>query len=162
MTRIIGIDPGLLHTGWAVIDNVGSKRVYVDSGVILPDPKKNLPERLSFIFNKISEICNLFKPNECSIEITFVNQNPKTTLLLGHARASAIVAVSNLNIPIYEYEPNKIKKALTASGHADKEQVYKMINILMPEAFLGYKKTSDEVDAIAIAITHSNISKLIS
>ena len=156
MTRIIGIDPGLLHTGWAVIDNIGSKRVYVDSGVILPDPKKNLPERLSFIFNKISEICNLFKPNECSIEITFVNQNPKTTLLLGHARASAIVAVSNLNIPIYEYEPNKIKKALTASGHADKEQVYKMINILMPEAFLGYKKTS------AIAITHSNISKLIS
>ena len=162
MTRIIGIDPGLLHTGWAVIDNIGSKRVYVGSGVILPDPKKNLPERLSFIFNKISEICNLFKPNECSIEITFVNQNPKTTLLLGHARASAIVAVSNLNIPIYEYEPNKIKKALTASGNADKEQVYKMINILMPEAFLGYKKTSDEVDAIAIAITHSNISKLIS
>ena len=162
MTRIIGIDPGLLHTGWAVIDNIENRRIYLDSGVILPDPKKSLPERLSFIFDKVSEICNLFSPNECSIEITFVNQNPKTTLLLGHARASAIVAVSNLNIPVYEYEPNKIKKALTASGHADKEQVYKMISILMPEAFSGNKKTSDEVDAIAIAITHSNISKLMS
>lgn len=156
--RIIGIDPGLLHTGWAIIDVNGSARHYVASGVVLPPTKQELPERLSFIFRGVTELCEKFNPDVCSIEFTFVNKNPKTTLLLGHARAAAIVAVANLNIPVYEYEPNLIKKALTGAGHADKEQIYKMLSILLPAA---HPKTADESDAIAIALTHANTSSLI-
>lgn len=156
MTRIIGIDPGLLHTGWAVIDSNGADRHYVASGVILPKISLSLPERLTIIFHGITELCEKFCPDVCSIEITFVNQNPKTTLILGHARASAIVAVANKDIPIFEYEPNKIKKALTSAGHADKEQVYKMVKILLP---MANPKTADESDAIAIALAHANMSK---
>ena len=154
--RIIGIDPGLLHTGWAIIDTAGSERRYIASGVVLPPTKLELADRLSFIFSNVTELCNTFNPDVCSIEYTFVNKNPKTTLLLGHARAAAIVAVAHLDIPVFEYEPNMIKKALTGAGHADKEQIYKMLSILLPTA---HPKTPDESDAIAIAMTHANTTK---
>ncbi|MBQ6110079.1 MAG: crossover junction endodeoxyribonuclease RuvC [Alphaproteobacteria bacterium] len=157
MKRVLGIDPGLLHTGWAIIDVNGSEIKYVASGVILPPTKINLADRLAFIFNNVSELCDTFHPDECSIEVIFVNKNGKTTLLLGHARAAAITAVAVQNIPVFEYEPNKVKKALTSMGHADKEQIYKMLSILLPNA---HPKTADESDAIAIALTHANTSKL--
>ena len=156
MTRIIGIDPGLLHTGWAIIESTGSNRKYIASGVVLPNKSETLSNRLVYIFRQVSIICENFQPDECSIEITFVNKNPQTTLTLGHARAAAIVAVADKNIPIFEYEPNKIKKALTSAGHADKDQVYKMVRMLLPAA---QPKTPDESDAIAIALAHSNMSK---
>jgi crossover junction endodeoxyribonuclease RuvC len=156
MKRVLGIDPGLLHTGWAIIDVAGSTRKYVASGVILPPTKESLSQRLAFIFNNVSEICEKFQPNECSIEVIFVNKNGKTTLLLGQARAAAITAVAVRNIEVFEYEPNKVKKALTSTGHADKDQIYKMLSILLPAA---HPKTADESDAIAIALTHVNTSR---
>lgn len=158
MTRILGIDPGLLHTGWAVIDSQGANRKYIASGVILPPTKAPLAERLVYIFRGVHEICEKFEPDECSIEITFVNKNPTTTLVLGHARAAAIVAVGDMNVPLFEYEPNKIKKALTSAGHADKEQVYKMVRMLLP---MANPKTADESDAIAIALAHANTRRFI-
>ena len=158
MKRIIGIDPGLLHTGWSIIDVAGSTRTYVASGVILPPTKIDFASRLAFIFNGVSELCEKFHPNECSIEVIFVNKNGKTTLLLGHARAAAITAVATKDIPVFEYEPNKVKKALTGIGHADKDQIYKMLSILLPTA---HPKTADESDAIAIALTHANTSRFV-
>ncbi len=155
--RVLGIDPGLIHTGWAVVDSVGQSRKYVASGVILPKTKLPFAERLATIFQGITDLCEQFEPDECSIEITFVNKNPQTTLILGHARAAAIVAVANKNIPVFEYEPNKIKKALTGAGHADKSAVDKMVKILLPVA---NPKTPDEADAIAIALAHTNMMRL--
>jgi crossover junction endodeoxyribonuclease RuvC len=157
MKRIIGIDPGLLHTGWAIIEKSGNENKYIASGVILPSAKEELSNRLNCIFCEVQKLCADFKPDEASIEITFVNNNPKTTLLLGHARAAAIVAIANNNIPVFEYEPNKIKKALTGAGHANKDQIYKMLKLLLPNA---NPKTEDEADAIAIAMAHTNTSKL--
>ena len=154
--RVLGIDPGLLHTGWAVIDTAGSSRKYIASGVILPNPKMEMADRLVTIFREVTKLCETFSPDECSIEIIFVNKNPKTTLLLGQARAAAIVAVANQNIPIFEYEPNVIKKALTGAGHADKSAVDKMVQILLPNA---HPKTADEADAIAIALAHTNTAR---
>lgn len=153
MVRILGIDPGLVHTGWSVIESNGSNLKYIASGVILPPTKAPFAQRLAFIFRGVREICENFKPAECSIEITFVNKNPTTTLALGHARAAAIVAIADCDISLFEYEPNKIKKALTSAGHADKEQVYKMVRMLLPAA---QPKTPDESDAIAIALAHAN------
>ena len=152
----MGIDPGLLHTGWAVIESAGSERRYVASGVVLPNAKSPLPERLAVIFNEISKICDTWSPDECAIEITFVNKNPTSTLLLGHARAAAMCAVGTKNIPVYEYEPTVIKKAIACGGHADKAQVAAMVKILMPAAA---PKTADESDALAIALSHSNMSR---
>lgn len=155
--RVLGIDPGLLHTGWAVVDTAGSARKYVASGVILPNPKWEMSQRLVFIFRELTKICETFSPDECSIEIIFVNKNPKTTLILGQARSAAIVAVANNEIPVFEYEPNVIKKALTGAGHADKFAVDKMVQILLPNA---HPKTADESDAIAIALAHTNMIRI--
>ena len=151
--RVLGIDPGLLHTGWAVVESCGQSRKYIASGVILPKTNWEMSQRLAFIFREVTKLCETFEPDECSIEIIFVNKNPKTTLLLGQARAAAIVAVANHNIPVFEYEPNVIKKALTGAGHADKSAVDKMVKILLPVA---HPKTADEADAIAIALAHTN------
>ena len=156
--RILGIDPGLLHTGWAVIDSVGSTRKYIASGVILPSAKLPMAERLATVFRGVDALCAQFQPDVCSIEVIFVNVNPKTTLILGQARAAAIVAVANRDIPVFEYEPNKIKKALTSAGHASKEQIDKMVRLLLPAA---QPKTPDEADAIAIALAHSNMARFI-
>ena len=153
MTRILGIDPGLVHTGWAVIESVGSDRKYIASGVILPNIKDVLQRRLAHIFRGVDELCKTWAPDECAIEITFVNKNPATTLLLGHARAAAMVAVSTHDIPISEYDPNNIKKAITGAGHAGKSQIDAMVRILLPAA---KPKTSDESDALAIALCHAN------
>ena len=120
--RILGIDPGLLHTGWAIIDVDGPAYHYVASGVILPKTTLAMPTRLATIFRGVDDLCEQFSPDVCSIEITFVNQNPKTTLILGHARAAAIVAVAGRDIPIFEYEPNKIKKALTSAESDDQSR----------------------------------------
>lgn len=154
--RVLGIDPGLLHTGWAVVDTAGQTRKYIASGVILPNPKIEMSQRLVTIFQELTKICEIFEPDECSIEIIFVNKNPKTTLLLGQARSAAIVAVANKDIPVFEYEPNVIKKALTGAGHADKSAVDKMVKILLPNA---HPKTPDEADAIAIALGHTNMMR---
>jgi crossover junction endodeoxyribonuclease RuvC len=155
--RVLGIDPGLLHTGWAVIDTAGSSRKYIASGVILPNPKMEMSHRLVTIFREVTKLCETFEPDECSIEIIFVNKNPKTSLLLGQARSAAIVAVANQDIPVFEYEPNVIKKALTGAGHADKSAVDKMVQMLLP---MAKPKTSDEADAIAIALAHTNMMRI--
>ena len=93
----------------------------------------------------------------CFTTSIFVNKNPKTTLLLGQARACAIVAVANNDVPVFEYEPNVIKKALTGAGHADKVAVDKMVKMLLP---IAHPKTPDEADAIAIALAHSNMLQI--
>ncbi len=156
--RVLGIDPGLLHTGWAIVDTAGQSRKYIASGVILPNPKLEMSQRLVTIYRELTTICETFQPNECSIEIIFVNKNPKTTLILGQARAAAIVAVANQDVPVFEYEPNVIKKALTGSGHADKSAIDKMVKILLPVA---QPKTADEADAIAIALAHTNMARFV-
>ncbi len=156
--RVLGIDPGLLHTGWAVVESCGQSRKYIASGVILPKTNWEMSQRLAFIFREVTKLCETFEPDECSIEIIFVNKNPKTTLVLGQARAASIVAVADKDIPIFEYEPNVIKKALTGAGHADKSAVDKMVQILLPAA---HPKTADEADAIAIALGHTNMMRVL-
>ena len=156
--RVLGIDPGLLHTGWAVVESCGQSRKYIASGVILPKTALPMSERLVTIFRELTKISETFEPDECSIEIIFVNKNPKTTLILGQARSAAIVAVADKNIPVFEYEPNLVKKALTGAGHADKTAVDKMVQILLPTA---RPKSPDEADAIAIALAHTNMVKFV-
>ena len=109
--RILGIDPGLLHTGWAIIDSNGPERHYIASGVILPPVKPSLSERLAFVFRGVTELCDTFKPDVCSIEYTFVNKNPKTTLILGHPKTadeSDAIAIAmthaNTNSLVYKFK----------------------------------------------------------
>ncbi|MBR5599244.1 MAG: crossover junction endodeoxyribonuclease RuvC [Alphaproteobacteria bacterium] len=152
--RILGLDPSISSTGWGIIDVNGSRLSYVADGFISTSNKLPLSERLHIIYNELKKIIEQYNPNESSIEITFLNSNPETSLKLSMARGVVFLMPSLYNIPLYEYEPNKVKKALTGVGRADKNQVEAMVKILLP----GCKpKNNDSSDALAIAITHANL-----
>ena len=153
MIRIIGIDPGLRRTGWGVVDSDGVRLVYVASGVILPPTDDDLAYRLRALFEGVSGVIASFKPQEAAVEETFVNDNPRSTLKLGQARGTALLAPAMAGLKVAEYTPNLIKKSVVGSGHAEKQQVQAMIKFLLPKATFG---CADEADALAIAITHAN------
>ena len=138
-------------TGWGIIDVEGSRLSYKADGFIPTSNKLPLSERLHIIHNELQKIIEQYKPDEASIEITFLNSNPETSLKLSMARGVVFLMPSLYNIPLYEYEPNKVKKALTGVGRAEKSQVETMVKILLP----GCKpKNNDSSDALAIALCH--------
>jgi len=152
--RIIGIDPGLRRTGWGVVESDGVRLVYVASGVITPPKDDDLAYRLSALFDEITGIIQSFSPSEAAVEETFVNENPRSTLKLGQARGAVLLAPARLGLRVAEYTPNLIKKSVTGTGHAEKQQVQAMISFLLPKATFG---CADEADALAIAITHAHL-----
>ena len=152
--RILGLDPSISSTGWGVIDVNGNRLSYVADGFIPTSSKESLSKRLQTIYTELKKVIDLYKPDEASIEITFLNTNPETSLKLSMARGVVFLMPALYNIPLFEYEPNKIKKALTGVGKADKNQVETMVKILLPGC---QPKNNDSSDALAIAITHCNL-----
>jgi len=152
--RILGIDPGLRHTGWGIVDATDNRLQFIAEGVIDPDPTFELAERLRLLFTAVQDLIAVHAPVECAIEDTFVNQNPVSTLKLGHARAAALLAASVAGLPVSEYKPNLIKKSVVGAGHADKAQVSAMVRILLPGACAG---KADAADALAVAISHAHL-----
>lgn len=150
--RILGIDPALGNVGWGVIvKDKGSCRV-LGHGTIKTSSSKPLPQRLTVIYGEILKVIESFVPCEAGIEEVFVNQNPKSTLKLGMARGVALLALSNKNIPLTEYPPNQVKKAIVGKGHANKDQMIWMIQKLLNIPSIQ----NDEADALAIALCHDH------
>ena len=150
---IIGIDPGLIKTGWGVINKIDNQIKYIASGTIFTDSKLPMSERLLNIYKNVDELIKKYQPENFSIEETFVNNNPISSLKLGHARGVAILAASMNNIPVFEYSPNLIKKTLTGAGKAEKQQMVAMVKYIFPGITI---KTEDEADSLCIAICHCN------
>ncbi len=152
--RILGLDPSLSSTGWAIIETENNRLRYVADGFIKTDTKKTIAERLAEILRTLKQVIELYKPDEAAIEKVFLNSNAVSTIKLGMARGVVITAPALYNIPVTEYEPNKVKKAVVGVGHADKNQVEKMVQVLLP----GCKpKNNDSSDALAMAICHFNM-----
>lgn len=150
--RILGLDPGLRHTGWAVIDSKDSRLSFVAAGVANSTDSLSLAERLVELHTQIRAVVCDFAPDEAAIEETFVNKNPNSTLKLGQARGVVLLAPAESGIPVAEYTPNQIKKAVVGAGHAEKHQVDMMVHTLLPTAG---KLKPDAADALAAAICHS-------
>ena len=151
--RIIGFDPGLRCTGWGVIESDGVRLVYVASGVITPPQEDDIAYRLSALFDAVTGVIQNFSPSEAAVEEVFVNENPRSTLKLGQARGAVLLAPARLGLRVAGYTPNLIKKSVTGTGHAEKQQIQAMITFLLPKATFG---CADEADALAIAITHAH------
>ena len=154
--RILGLDPSISSTGWGIIDVEGNRLSYIADGFIPTPTKMPLSSRLHIIYTELQKVIETYKPDEASIEVTFLNKNPETSLKLSMARGVVFLMPSIHNIPLFEYEPNKIKKALTGVGRAEKSQVEAMVKILLPGC---QPKNKDASDALAIAITHCNLRK---
>jgi crossover junction endodeoxyribonuclease RuvC len=150
---IIGIDPGLIKTGWGVINKIDNQIKYVASGAIKTDVKMSIADRLRNIYIELTKIMEEYKPVNFAIEETFVNNNPLSSLKLGHARGVAILVGAMNNVPFFEYSPNLIKKSITGVGKANKNQMMAMIKYILPAVNL---QTEDEADALSVAICHCN------
>ena len=151
--RILGLDPGLRHTGWGVIEAQGNRLSFVAAGVVQPDPTLPLSERLKALFLEVQGLVAAYAPDECAVEETFVNKNPVSTLKLGHARAAIMLAPALAGVSVAEYKPNLVKKSVVGAGHADKDQVAAMMGVLLPGSKAG---SSDASDALAVAVCHAH------
>ncbi len=152
--RILGIDPGLRHTGWGVIVAEGSRLRAVGQGTISPDTKLPLSERLLCLHQGLGEVIQAYQPEEAAIEETFATQNGASTLKLGHARAAGMLAAAAAELPVSEYAPRLVKKAVVGTGSADKTQIAAMVRQLLPS--LPKTISADAADALAVAITHAH------
>ncbi len=156
-TRIIGIDPGLVSTGWGIIESKGSSLIFIDCGTISPNSKLPLSERLHVLHTDLTRIIELYKPITAAIEETFVTANGSSTLKLGQARGALIVTLAAKGLPVAEYATRSVKKALVGTGAADKNQVSQMVGVLMPASRVALAACKhDAADALAIAITHAH------
>ncbi len=149
--RILGLDPSLSSTGWGVIEVENNRVRYVADGFIPTNTKAPIECRLFEINKVLREVINSYKPDEAAIEQVFLNSNPISTIKLGMARGVVMMTPAQFEIPVTEYEPNKVKKAVVGVGKAEKSQVETMVKILLP----GCKpKNNDSSDALAIALCH--------
>ena len=146
--RIMGVDPGLNHTGFGVIDVIGQEIKFVTAGVINV-PKGELAERLYFIFKSVAQIAKENAPSFAACEKVFVNMNPYTTLLLGQARGAALTALASEELLVNEFTPTEIKQATVGTGRASKLQVQMMMSQLLG---LPEKLQPDAADALACAV----------
>ncbi|KQQ85957.1 crossover junction endodeoxyribonuclease RuvC [Aureimonas sp. Leaf324] len=151
--RIIGIDPGLRRTGWGVVETVGNSLRFVASGTVTSDNKLDLATRLRQLHDGLTDVLRGFEPDEAAVEQTFVNKDAVATLKLGQARGIAMLVPSLAGLPVAEYAPNAVKKAVIGVGHGEKAQIHMMVKVLMPKATFD---TDDAADALAIAICHTH------
>ncbi|MCB9949212.1 MAG: crossover junction endodeoxyribonuclease RuvC [Rhodospirillaceae bacterium] len=151
--RILGLDPGLKHTGWGVIDTAPGRLVHVAHGRVDTDDSASLAQRLATLHAGLEDVLDRFRPAEAAVEETFVNTNPTATLRLGMARGVVLLVPALSGIPVAEYGANHVKKSVVGVGHAGKPQVQAMIAHLLPAAQVS---TADAADALAVAICHAH------
>ncbi len=154
--RILGLDPGLRHTGWGVIEQIGNHFDFLSAGVINPDVTLSLSERLAELHDSLKKVIQDWQPDSCAVEETFVNKNPSSTLKLGQARGVVLMTPALFHLPVGEYTPNQIKKAIVGVGHAEKKQVDMMVRTLLKTVPEGMP--ADAADALAIALCHAFMS----
>lgn len=152
--RVIGVDPGIVVTGFGIIDKKNNNIVAHSYGTVKPPKSMCLSDRLGYLYDEISLLLDKYKPNVLAVEDTFYSKNFKSAMLLGQARGAIMLAGYCTNISCIEFSPKTIKKSVVGNGNASKEQVQYMVkNILkldqLPSPF-------DSSDALAIGLCYLN------
>jgi crossover junction endodeoxyribonuclease RuvC len=146
---VLGLDPGTAVTGYGVVRSDGP--ALVECGVIRTNPRDALARRLSDIYEGVRELLDRHAPSALAVEDVFYAKNVRTTVVLGHARGVILLAGAQVGIPIYEYPPREIKKAVTGVGGATKEQVqFMMMRMLRLKTV---PRPADASDGVAAALT---------
>jgi crossover junction endodeoxyribonuclease RuvC len=147
---LLGVDPGLGTTGWGVVKASHGRLTYVDSGRVRTTTRQPMGERLRGIFSDLQDVADRFNVTICGVESGYVGAGARSALLLGHARAAAILAIETKGIPVTLLAPREVKMAVTGRGAASKGQVSYMVGKLLGIEF--DKGEEDISDALAIAI----------
>ena len=151
--RVLGIDPGSRITGYGIIDKEGNRLIHVDNGAIFTDSHRDFPMRLQRIYRGLTEIIEQYRPEAVAVENIFFSTNVQSALKLGQARGAAIVAGVNAGLPVFEYTALQVKQAVVGHGRADKQQVQKMLKVLLNLPEIAQEDASD---ALATAICHAH------
>jgi crossover junction endodeoxyribonuclease RuvC len=146
----LGLDPGTAVTGYGVVQSDGPS--LVECGVIRTNPRDGLPQRLKDIYEGIRDLIDRHTPSALAVEDIFYARYVRTTIVLGHARGVILLAGAQAGIPVHEYPPREIKKAVTGVGGATKEQVqYMMMRMLRLKSV---PRPTDASDGVAAALTY--------
>lgn len=151
---ILGIDPGLAIVGWGVVNYAANRFAPIAYGSVLTKAGVPVENRLSQIYDRLSEIIEKYKPDAMAVEELFWNTNVTTGIVVAEARGVILLCAQQHGIPIFEYTPMQVKQAVVGYGKAEKRQVISMVTLM-----LGLKeppKPDDTADALAIAICHAH------
>ena len=155
---VLGIDTSLRSTGFGVLSVEGSRLKAVDMGTIKNAPKVSLSGCLRNIHSTVASLIEKHRPDVLAIESVIYGKNAGTMLVLGEARGAVLVAAADAGIPVYEYEPRRMKMAVCGNGMADKSQIQRMVKMLLS---LSELPQNDAADALGLAITHVHTNSLI-
>ena len=151
--RIVGIDPGLNITGYAVIESYAQQVKLVEAGVVRGKTKGSLAARLQEVFEGVRDVIAELEPNVMALEQLYSHyERPTTAILMGHARGVIVLAAQLAGIQVQSYAATKIKKMLTGNGRAPKAQVQQAV--IQPFKLLAAPDPPDVADAMAIALCH--------
>ena len=156
---VLGIDTSLRSTGYGVLSVEGSRLRCVTCGNIPNKASLSLTACLKAIHAKVAALIAEHKPDVMAIESVIYGKNAGTMLVLGEARGAVLTAAVNADVPVYEYEPRRMKKAIRGNGLAEKEQIQRMVKTLLGLAELPQ---NDAADALGLAICHVNSNSVIS
>jgi len=151
--RVLGLDPGLRATGWGIIDADGNRLSHVANGAVKTNRTQDLAQRLLALHEGLAEVIAAYRPDSAAVEVTLANKNPSSTLKLGMARGISLLVPALSGLPVGEYLPMIVKKAVVGTGHAQKDQVGHMVSRLLPGCDIA---SADAADALAVAICHAH------
>ena len=158
-TRIIAIDPGIIITGFCILDFYKSSTKLVAYGVIRPSKRDRLEKRLMHLHDEVLSIISKFSPAIMAMEDSFYSKNVKSAVTLGQARAVMMLSGAKSNLDIYEFAPRKIKQSLCGNGSATKEQVQFMVTQILQ--LKETPKPIDVTDAMAVGLCFINNYQII-
>ena len=151
---ILGVDPGTLFMGYALLHTMGQQVEILEFGAFDVHKLEGQYPRLQKEFFFLQDLIDKYHPTCLAIETQFVDKNPQTMIKIVHAQGVAIAAALSKDVPIYEYSPMKIKMAITGNGHSTKQQVAGMLQRFMHIPVEEMPKKLDATDALAIAYCH--------
>jgi crossover junction endodeoxyribonuclease RuvC len=148
---VLGIDPGSLHTGYAVIETENGKERVIEYGALHFRAHDDHFLRLKQIYERVTAVIDRTLPDVCAVEMPIYGKSAQSMLKLGRAQAAATLAALNREIPITQYTPKEIKKAVTGNGNAAKEQLWYMLKQTL---HITEDKGLDASDALGVALCH--------
>ncbi len=155
--KVLGIDPGTAALGYGIIERTGSRLREVDHGCLTTSPDQTLPERLLAIHALVTDLLELHQPDLMGVERLFFSRNVQTALGVGQARGVVLLAAAQFRVPVREATPNEVKSAIAGYGAADKEQVQRMVQLVLGMSELP--RPDDAADALAIATWVANTDR---
>ena len=150
--RVLGIDPGTIKMGYGFLDETDDGLTLVRCGVVEASPNLPVEKRLQRLYSTLLELVHEYRPDQVAIEEPFVHRNVRSAMMVGEAKAVAILAATSLGAPVSHYAPRQVKQAVTSYGGSDKKQVQEMVRLQL--GLSTSPEPLDASDAIAVALCH--------